>query len=216
MPEESTYPLEQQFDDPVQQEETSTTGMWVFLATEVLFFGGLFLAYIVYRVTYPLDFNQGVKLTDHLLGSMDTAVLLASSFTMALAVRAIQDGRQKLLLGLLVLTMVLGMGFLSMKGLEYSEHVSDQLLPGAHFKPTLSPRVEMFFVLYFLMTGLHTLHMTIGVGILGVISWKAWKGKYSQGYYNPVEVSGLYWSFVDIVWIFLYPLFYVIHWKGGP
>lgn len=207
--------LEVQFDSPEHQEQTATTGMWVFLSTEILFFGGLFLAYIVYRTTYPAEFSRGVSLTDHLLGSMDAAILLASSFTMALALRAIQDGKEKTLIGLLLVTIVLGLSFLSLKGLEYHEHIVDHLLPGRDFNRLLPRPVEMFFVLYFLMTGLHAIHMSVGIGLLSVMTVRAWKSRFSKDYYNPIEVCGLYWSFVDIVWIWLYPLFYVIHWKGG-
>lgn len=207
--------LQEQFDDAEQQEKISVFGIWVFLSTEVLFFGGLFLAYIVYRVSYPAAFDRGVSLTVHLLGSMDAAILLASSLTMALALRAIQDGHQVALRALLVVTIVLGMSFLALKGLEYSEHISDHLLPGSDFNRNLPRQVEMFFLLYFLMTGLHAVHMSVGIGLLVVMLIMACKGKFSADYYNPVEVCALYWSFVDIVWIWLYPLFYVIHGKGG-
>jgi cytochrome c oxidase subunit 3 len=205
--------LEVQYDDPEQQEKAASFGMWVFLSTEVLFFGGMFLAYIVYRTTFPAYFSKGVSMTDHLLGSMDAGILLASSFTMALAVRAIQDGKQWALRGLLLVTIVLGLSFLSLKGLEYHEHIMEHLLPGTDFNKALPRPVEMFFVLYFLMTGLHAVHMTVGIGLLVVMLVLAWRGKFSSEYYNPIEVCGLYWSFVDIVWIWLYPLFYLIHWK---
>ena len=207
--------LQPHYDDPQQQEEAASSGMWVFLATEILFFGGLFLAYIVYRTTYPAQFSLGVSLTNHLLGSVDAAILLASSFTMVLAIRAIQDGRQKLLIGLLLLTIVLGLSFLSLKGLEYHEHIAEHKLPGPHFDRLLSRPVELFFLFYFLMTGLHALHMSVGVGLLVVMTLKAWRSKFSSDYYGPLEVCGLYWSFVDIIWIWLYPLFYIIHWKGS-
>ncbi len=206
--------LEVQYDDPEQQEKTAVTGIWIFLSTEILFFGGLFVAYIVYRSTYPAQFSLGVSLTDHLLGSMDAAILLASSFTMVMGLRAIQLGRQKALIGLLLLTIILGLSFLSLKGLEYHEHIVDHLLPGRDFNQSLPRQVELFFVFYFLMTGLHAVHMTVGIGLLTVMTIMAWKRKFSAQYYNPIEVCGLYWSFVDIVWIWLYPLFYVIHWKG--
>ena len=130
---------------------------------------------------------------------------------MALAVHAIQEGRRQALIGWLIFTMVLGMAFLSLKGLEYHEHISEGLLPGSNFKPGLSYSVEMFFLLYFIMTGLHTLHLTIGVGVLAVMTWKAWNSEFSMAYYNPIEMSGLYWSFIDMVWLFLWPLFYLIH-----
>lgn len=206
--------LSEQFDTPEQQEQAASLGMWVFLSTEVLFFGGLFLAYIVYRATFPEGFSKGVSLTDHLLGAVDAALLLTSSFTMALGVRAIQDGRQAALRKWLAATIILGLAFLALKGLEYHEHIVDRLLPGPSFDPSLARPVQMFFVLYFLMTGLHTLHMMVGIGLLLVMLAMASKSRFSREYHNPVEVCGLYWSFVDIVWIWLYPLFYVIHWKG--
>lgn len=206
--------LAEQFDDAEQQEKTASIGMWVFLSTEILFFGGLFLSYIVYRTTYPAAFTEGVRLTNHLLGLMDAAILLASSFTMSLGVRAIQDGRQKALIFFLVFSIILGLSFLSLKGLEYHEHIVDHLFPGPDFNRQLPYGVEMFFVLYFLMTGLHAVHMTVGVGLLIVMTWQAAKSKFSAEYYNPVEVCGLYWSFVDIIWIWLYSLFYIAHWKG--
>jgi cytochrome c oxidase subunit III len=211
---EAQLHLDEQYDDPEQQQKTALTGMWVFLATEILFFGGLFMTYIVYRSTYPADFSLGVSLTDHLLGSMDAAILLASSFTMVLALHAIQHGRQKALVLLLLFTILLGLSFLSLKGLEYHEHIVDHLLPGRDFNQSLPRPVQMFFVLYFVMTGLHALHMSVGIGLLAVMTIMAYKSKFSADYYNPIEVCGLYWSFVDIIWIWLYPLFYVIHWKG--
>lgn len=206
--------LAEQFDDAEQQEKTASFGMWVFLATEILFFGGLFLSYIVYRTNYPAAFSEGVKLTNQLLGLMDAGILLTSSFTMSLGIRAIQDGRQKALVVFLIMTIILGLSFLSLKGLEYHQHISDHLFPGPDFNRQLPYGVEMFFVLYFLMTGLHAVHMTAGVGLLTVMAVQSARSKFSAEYYNPIEVCGLYWSFVDIIWIWLYPLFYIIHWKG--
>lgn len=207
---ESKY-LAEQFDDLQQQEETATVGMWTFLGTEILFFGGLFLAYTVYRVTYPQAFAEGSHHGNLLLGSLNTAILLTSSLSMAFSVHAAQAGRRKSLLLFLSITLFFGLAFLALKGLEYSEHISEGLLPGAGFRPDLSRGVQMFFVLYFLMTGLHALHMLIGCGVIGVLLRMAWKGKFTPEYSNPVEISGLYWHFVDIVWVFLYPLFYLIH-----
>lgn len=206
--------LEVQYDDPEHQEQAALSGMWVFLATEVLFFGGLFVAYIIYHSTYPADFSHGVRLTNHLLGSLDAVILLTSSLTMSLGLRAIQDNWRNGLVGMLIVTILLGVLFLCLKGLEYHQHIQDHLLPGRDFNRALPRQVEMFFVLYFLMTGLHAVHMSVGVGLLVYLLIKAWRSTFSATYYNPVEVCGLYWSFVDIVWIWLYPLFYIIHWKG--
>jgi cytochrome c oxidase subunit 3 len=202
--------LAEQFDDLEQQEETATVGMWTFLATEVLFFGGLFAAYVVYRTAYPRAFVEGGHHSNLLLGTINTAVLLTSSLTMALAVHAAQVGRRARLMFLLLLTLLFGLGFLAIKGFEYSEHVSEHLFPDGGFKPGLPRGTEMFFVLYFLMTGLHAVHMLVGCGVIGVMLGLACKGKFSERYYTPIEISGLYWHFVDIVWVFLYPMFYLI------
>jgi cytochrome c oxidase subunit 3 len=202
--------LAEQFDDLEQQEETATVGMWTFLATEVIFFGGLFVAYIVYRTTYPHAFALGSHHSTLLLGSINTAVLLTSSLTMALAVHAAQLGNRKRLLIFLSVTLLFGFAFLAVKGIEYSEHISEGLLPGKNFKSGLPHGTVLFFILYFLMTGLHALHMLVGCGVLAVMLWLARKGKFSERYYTPIEVSGLYWHFVDIVWVFLYPMFYLI------
>jgi cytochrome c oxidase subunit 3 len=199
-----------QFDDLEQQAETAMVGMWTFLATEVLFFGGLFLAYIVYRTTFPLAFAIGSHHSNLWLGSANTAVLLTSSLTMALAVHAAQLGNRKRLLLFLSVTLLFGFTFLALKGIEYSEHISEGLLPGAHFKSSFPRGTELFFVLYFLMTGLHALHMLVGCGVIGVMLWLARKGRFSERYHTPIEISGLYWHFVDIVWVFLYPMFYLI------
>jgi cytochrome c oxidase subunit 3 len=205
--------LAEQFDDLEQQEETATVGMWTFLATEVLFFGGLFMAYVVYRTTYPHAFAVGSHHDNLLLGSMNTAVLLTSSLTMALGVHAAQEGRRKRLIVFLGITLVFGLAFLALKGLEYSEHVSEGLFPGRNFKAGLPHGTEMFFVLYFLMTGLHAVHMIVGCAVLVVMLCLARKGRFSARYYTPIEITGLYWHIVDIVWVFLYPMFYLIPWR---
>lgn len=201
----------EQFDDMPQQQDAATLGMWTFLATEILFFGGMFLGYIVYRYTYPHAFAEASKHTIVLYGTINTAVLLTSSLTMALAVHAAQEGRSRALLRNLLLTILLACCFLAVKGLEYHEDLNEQLWPGPHFKAGLPPQAQIFWFLYWAMTGLHALHVTIGVGILSVIAWMAGRGKFSSYYYNPVDISGLYWHFVDIVWIWLYPLLYLIN-----
>jgi cytochrome c oxidase subunit 3 len=201
----------EQFDDMPQQQEAATLGMWTFLATEILFFGGMFLGYIVYRYTYPQAFAEASRHTIVLYGTINTAVLLTSSLTMALAVHAAQEGRNRALVRNLLFTIFLACSFLVVKGFEYHKDLSEQLWPGPHFKAGLPPQAQIFWFLYWAMTGLHALHVTVGVGILSVIAWMASRGKFSAYYYNPVDISGLYWHFVDIVWIWLYPLLYLIN-----
>jgi cytochrome c oxidase subunit 3 len=198
------------FDCLQHQEETATVGMWIFLSTEVIFFGGLFTAYTALRATYPHEFAVGSAHTNVLLGTLNTAVLLTSSFFMALAVQKAKAGERRSLVRYLLATIALALVFLALKGLEYSQHISEGFLPGRSFTKDVSPRVELFFWLYFVMTGLHALHVTIGVGVLSVICGMAEAGKFSRDYSNPVEIGGLYWHFVDLVWVFLYPLFYLI------
>jgi cytochrome c oxidase subunit 3 len=202
--------LAEQFDDWPQQREASTLGMWTFLATEVLFFGGLFLGYITYRSSYPRAFAEASRHTVVLLGTVNTAILLTSSLFMALAVRAAQLNRRLGIVFYLLVTVFLGVCFLGVKGCEYHEDLREHLLPGASFRADLPPQAQMFWVLYWAMTGLHALHVTIGVGLLSIMTLLAWRGRFSDRYHNPLEISGLYWHFVDLVWIFLYPLLYLI------
>lgn len=201
----------EQFDDMAQQQEASTLGMWTFLATEILFFGGMFMSYIIYRYAYPAAFAEASRHTVVLYGTVNTAILLTSSLTMALAVHAAQQGHNRALIRFLLVTIFLACCFLGVKGLEYHEDLSEQLWPGPHFKAGLPPQAQIFWFLYWAMTGLHALHVTIGVGVLSVITVMAWRRKFSAYYYNPVDVSALYWHFVDIVWIWLYPLLYLIN-----
>jgi cytochrome c oxidase subunit 3 len=195
-----------------QQRDASSLGMWVFLVTEILFFGGLFLAYTVYRAQYPLAFAEASRHLDITLGTFNTAVLIVSSLTMALAVYSAALGRRKAIIAFLLATMALGGVFLGVKAVEYAHKFHDHLVPGPGFRfPGADARqVEMFFSLYFAMTGLHAAHMIIGIGLLTVLVLQARKGRYGPEYHTPVEVSGLYWHFVDIVWIFLFPLLYLI------
>jgi cytochrome c oxidase subunit 3 len=205
--------LAHHFDDMAQQKEAATLGMWVFLATEVLFFGGLFAAYSVYRGWYPDAFSAASHTLDVTLGTVNTAVLITSSLTMALAVHAAQTGERRLLMLFLIATMVLGSVFLGIKGVEYAHKFTEHHVPGLSFhfeEEALAAHAQVFFSLYFVMTGLHALHMIIGLGImLWMLVW-AWNGTISREYNSPIEISGLYWHFVDIVWIFLFPLLYLI------
>ncbi len=201
----------EQFDDPPQQLEAATLGMWAFLATEVLFFGGLFLSYIVYRHAYPNAFAQASRHTDLFFGTLNTALLLTSSLTMSLAIHAAQEARNRALVGLLLLTMIIGCAFLAVKGLEYRKDIHDHLVPGVHFDKTLPIQSQIFWYLYWLMTGVHSLHLAVAIGVLAVVAWSASRGKFSAGYHDPVIISGLYWHFVDMIWVWLYSLLYLVN-----
>ncbi len=201
-----------QFDDAAQQKEAASLGMWAFLITEVMFFGGLFGAYTLYRHLYHDGFAAASHELDIVLGGINTAVLIGSSLTMAMAVHSAQTNKRNLIILFLILTMILGGVFLGIKAVEYSHKFHEHHVPGANFQFEAAHKnaAEIFFSLYFAMTGLHALHMVIGIGIMSVMLWMAWKGRFSAEYYAPVEMSGLYWHFVDIVWIFLFPLLYLL------
>lgn len=204
--------LAHHFDSSEQQREAASLGVWVFLATEVLFFGGLFAAYTVYRWLYPSVFAAGSHHLDVKLGAVNTAVLLTSSLTMALAVRSAQTGRGKLSALLLFATIVLGLVFLGIKYQEYHHKWVEHLVPGPtfHLAGVDRPMAQIFFCLYFGMTGLHALHMIIGIALLLGLLAPAYLGWFGPRNYNFVEGMGLYWHFVDIVWIFLFPLLYLV------
>jgi cytochrome c oxidase subunit 3 len=186
--------------------------MWVFLLTEIMFFGGMFTGYAVYRVAYPAAFIEGSQHLDIVLGGVNTAVLIGSSLTMALAVHSTQLGERASVVCFLLLTMLLGLVFLGIKGVEYGHKFADHLVPGSGFvfAGPHAPQVQLFFCFYFAMTGMHALHMLIGLVILAVLAWQSWRGRFSPLYATPVELTGLYWHFVDIVWIFLFPLLYLL------
>jgi cytochrome c oxidase subunit III len=205
--------LQHHFESMEQQKEASALGMWVFLVTELLFFGGLILAYTIYRWENARAFAHASRHMDIVLGTVNTAVLICSSLTMAMAVHSAAAGRKKLLIGFLVATMLLGGAFLGIKAVEYTDHIHHHLFPGPGFRyeaPADAKAAEMFFSLYFAMTGLHALHMVVGIGILTTLLLLARRGWFTPGYHTPVEISGLYWHFVDIVWIFLFPMLYLI------
>jgi cytochrome c oxidase subunit 3 len=204
--------LQHHFVSMAQQRDASTLAMWVFLVTEILFFGGFFLTYTVYRWQDPVGFAHASQHMDIVLGTVNTAVLIISSLTMAMAVHSAATGRRKALLGYLSLTILLGFAFLGIKAVEYTDHIEHHLFPGPsfHFPGPDKPAAQMFFSLYFGMTGLHALHMIIGIGIVGTLLVMAWRGRFTPEYHSPIEVTGLYWHFVDIVWIFLFPLLYLI------
>jgi cytochrome c oxidase subunit III len=218
------HALQHHFADMEQQRETSTFGMWMFLLTEIMFFGGLFCAYLVYRASYYQAFVEGSGKMNIWLGATNTAVLICSSLSMALAVRAAQTGKRKLMAMLLVITIIFGFGFLGIKAIEYHEHWENHEFPGPsfHFQtgnpnhPATDPvHTEIYFSLYWAMTGLHALHMIIGIGLVAWIMFAGLAGAYGPLYYSPVENVGLYWHFVDLVWIYLFPLLYLISKKHG-
>ena len=204
--------LAHHFDNLEQQADATTLGMWVFLVTEVLFFGGLFLVYTVYRSKYPDAFAASSHELVVWAGTLNTAVLITSSLTMALAVNAAQTGNRRLLMLLLAVTMLFGCVFLGVKAFEYYTEFKEHHVPGPgfQFEAEHFRHAQIFFSLYFMMTGLHALHMIIGLGIMSVMFWWAYSGVVTREYYSPIEISGLYWHFVDIVWIFLFPLLYLI------
>jgi cytochrome c oxidase subunit III len=275
--------LQHQFEDMGQQEESVSIGMWMFLVQEIMFFGGLFTAYLVFRSKYPMAFAAGSNHLDAFWGGLNTIVLIVSSLTMALTVYYAQKGNRNMQVILILLTMLFGAVFLGVKAIEYTDKYEHGLVPvtglnkrvrdtghstnavGTHEKPCyevehgapaheyVNPRgeflwtdcslaklaqdhnyltesekngyfsangqidpnkfrdrVRIFFWIYFVMTGLHALHMIVGLGLMSWLLWKAWKGTFSAEYYMPVEMSGLYWHFVDIVWIFLFPLLYLL------
>lgn len=246
--------LAHQFDNMEQQRDATTIAMWVFLVTEIMFFGGMFFAYTLYRATDVTGaFRAASAGLDITLGVTNTAILIGSSLTMAMGVFFAQTGNRRMLMLALVATIILGSAFLGIKAVEYKHKFDHGTFPGANFQfheeglpqaaahgtgssreaagttqasgdgesgakahgssdhAAVDPgRVQMFYVLYFALTGIHALHMIIGIGIMLFLLYYAYKGAYSPEYYAPVELSGLYWHFVDIVWIFLFPLLYLI------
>lgn len=245
-----------QYDDLPQQEFSATLGMWTFLATEVMFFSGLILAFFTYRHLYHAEFAAASSYMNIALGGLNTCVLLTSSLTMALAVHFSKLRRRRAAVNFLIATMFLGTCFLGIKGMEWAHHYHEKLVPGFNFEwdpveraaadkklaahpdpvPAAHPgqrlglvgpetmphymgetsytdtggRVGMFYVLYFFMTGLHGIHVIIGIGLVGVMAYLTWSGWFSGCGATQIEMTGLYWHFVDIVWVYLYPLFYLV------
>ena len=218
--------LKHHFETVEQQRETASFGMWVFLLTEIMFFGGLFCAYLIFRNWYHPAFVIASNTLDVTLGTTNTAVLICSSFTMAMGVYSAEMRRKKALVGYLVATLLLGSVFLGIKAVEYHEKYVKHHIPGANFSieefvhppdpketpvaPDMAQRTQIYYELYFGMTGMHALHMVIGVGLLVLLIIRAQAGEFTTGHVTTVENFGLYWHFVDIVWIFLFPLLYLI------
>jgi cytochrome c oxidase subunit III len=205
-----------QFETAEQQHESSTVGMWVFLAQEVMFLGAVFVAYFVYRANYVAEFAAAAHHLSIPLATANTFVLLTSSLTMAMAVHSVQTGNRRGLVVFLVATLILGATFLGIKGYEYYVDYQEHLVPlrGFDFHPEDvpdTPKARMFFSFYFALTGLHAVHMIVGIAVLSVIIWLAWRGRFSPENPMLIEGMGLYWHFVDIVWVFLFPILYLLH-----
>jgi cytochrome c oxidase subunit 3 len=238
--------LRHHFADEEQQRNAASLGMWWFLGTEIMFFGGMFCAYLIYRLKYFPEFAAASRSLNLKIGTFNTVVLLCSSLTVAMAVRAAQMGKRKLQVRMLLLTLVFGLAFLGIKTKEWGDKYREHHIPTFDFsakdlmrdnqalfgldklqgddaasKAALHKReteiqehTQIFFALYFALTGMHAIHMIVGVGIFIVITWMAYKGRFTPEYHTPLEIAGLYWHFVDIVWIYLFPLLYLIDRRG--
>ena len=219
--------VQHQFDDMAQQRESLTLGMWLFLATELMMFGGLFFAYSLYRWLYPGAFEYGSLHLNHWMGTGNTFVLLFSSLTMAFAVHSAAEGKKRPLVSWLGLTWILGLIFLVVKGFEWYHDWEIGLIPGLNWtyfenpehhhelaglvgRNVLPHHILMYFTIYFCMTGLHAIHMIIGLGVVAYFMWLGARGQFLNGNDQPVEIVGLYWHLVDIIWVFLFPLLYLI------
>lgn len=202
------------YRDAAHRAGANQLGLWTFLATEILFFGGLFISYTVYRISYPAAFAEGSAQLTYWIGTTNTAVLLTSSLAMAFADQAARRGRRDLVRWCLLATALLGVAFLGLKGYEYSEVIRDHLVPGAGFHPdhplAHPAPVQLFMFLYFAMTGLHAAHMIAGLAATGWVLWLNHRGRVTRARPDAVEMLGLYWHFVDCVWVFLYPLLYLV------
>jgi cytochrome c oxidase subunit III len=239
--------LRHHFADEEQQRNAASLGMWWFLGTEIMFFGGMFCGYLIYRRWYFPEFAAASKSLSLPIGTFNTTVLICSSLTVAQAVRAAQLGKRRLQVQMLLLTLVFGLAFLGIKTKEWSDKYREHHIPTFDYnviggegdlikghekllgidkvqnhpaklrerEAEIQQHTKVFYSLYFALTGMHALHMIVGVGIFTVITWMAWKGRFTPEYHTPLEIAGLYWHFVDIVWIYLFPLLYLIDRRGG-
>jgi cytochrome c oxidase subunit 3 len=204
--------LAHHFDTQHQQDSAVRLGMWLFLGTEVLLFAGLFLGYTVYRNFYHEAFHEASRHLSLLLGTTNTIVLITSSFSVALGFHAIKTGNEKLCAAMLVFTILCAMAFLGIKSVEYADKFREGALPGKwyHFEEITAPGANLYYTVYFLATGLHAFHVIVGMCVLAWVLKGVVKGKYGPRNYVAVELGGLYWHLVDLVWIFLFPLLYLI------
>ncbi len=204
--------LAHHFVDSEQQFDSAKFGMWVFLVTEILFFGGLFVAYIIYRAWNPDLYFLAAKELDTVMGGVNTLVLIGSSLTMALAIRSAQLNQQRNIIVYLLITIGLAMTFMVIKYFEYTHKFDMGIFPGEYYTydGIDHPKAAIFFSIYYMMTGLHGIHVIIGVGLMVYLLIKVRQNAYNAEYYTPIEITGLYWHLVDIIWIFLFPLLYLI------
>jgi cytochrome c oxidase subunit 3 len=204
--------LAHHFSSLERQVDASRLGMWLFLCTEVLLFAGLFVGYSVYRYSFPIAFAASARTSEIWAGTLNTIVLITSSLTVALAIHFVRTGRQRAAVVCLLITLAFALAFLGIKAIEYTSHFHEHQLPGRYyrFERVALPGASMYWALYFLMTGLHGLHVLIGMTVLSVICWRTAHGYYGPHYYVGIELAGLYWHLVDLIWIFLYPLLYLI------
>ena len=207
----SEQALEKQFVDLAHQSETAELGIWGFIATEVLFLGGIFAAYSFFRYLHPAAVVDAARHTKIVIGGVNAAVLLTSSFFMSWASLAARDGETRLVGWLMLITAGLGAVFIALKGLEYGQEITEHLWPGRHFSlDTADPRAgEVFYFIYWLLTGIHALHLMAGIAAVCVVARRALRNEFSAAYHSPVRVVSLYWHFVDIVWIFVFVLIYL-------
>ncbi|HSP77579.1 MAG TPA: cytochrome c oxidase subunit 3 [Myxococcaceae bacterium] len=205
-------PWEEHFGSRENQVKAAQLGMWIFLASEVLLFASLFTGYAYYRHSYPEVFREGSHHLEAVAATVQTLLLVTSSLLVALAVRYARQGRRVVVGGMLVGAMLMGAGFLAIKGWEYWKHAMEGALPGEyyHFEKLAVQGGSLFYTVYYLLTGLHAVHMLVGLGVLGWLAFQAVSGRYTSEYHTPIEVGGLYWHLVDIFWLFIYPLLYLI------
>jgi cytochrome c oxidase subunit 3 len=205
--------LHEQFEDLDKQAHAARFGMWAFLGSELLLFAGLFALYAGYRTMYPAEFAAGVGHCNAVIGTSNTVILITSSFTVAMALDAVRAGKARTAAALLLFSIGGGLLFLLLKGVEYGQHFHEGIYPGVGYHdPDLASRgANVFFTLYYLMTGLHAIHVSVGIVILFWLAWGAWRRIYSPANHVHVEVGALYWHLIDIIWIFLWPILYLMH-----
>jgi cytochrome c oxidase subunit 3 len=205
-------PLPHHYDSAQAHQNAVRFGMWLFLGTEVLLFAGIFLGYFTFRTYFPASFDQAARHLSLFLGTLNTLLLLTSSLTVALAHHNAERGQNRNAFWLLLASVAMGGGFLCIKAIEYHDKFVEGALPGKffHFSEVTAPGGSMFYVVYFFSTGLHALHVVVGMSLLSWVAVRCWRKEFSPGYYAPLENAGLYWHLVDLVWIFLYPLLYLV------
>jgi cytochrome c oxidase subunit III len=204
--------LQHHFQDMRTQQHAVRLGMWLFLATEILLFGGLFCAYSAYRTLYPEAWHDCSAHLNRPFGLAETFDLITSSWTMVMGIHCVRVGKKNAAVVFLLATLLMGLGFLGMHSWEYYHEFLEGALPGKyyHFEEVKATGAPMFYAVYFLMTGLHSAHVIIGAGVIGTLTFFTWRGDYDESYDHPLDLGGLYWHLVDLIWIFLFPLLYLV------